>query len=304
MGAGEWSGMLGGTSLSGIAERLELVARARREGVYTGEVLTRSYYGEGLLRIARGDWLGGLGAVQRNESSPNASLAERFSTARLATIGAWLGTVDAAVAAGAVARARAMPGAEDREWHRIELRWFEGLMAIVEGDEPRMQRMITELRQEVDPDAGHAARSLHALWQVKQGAPGAADSVRAISDAMMQGGNYVFAAEVVNRFVIARALRTRGQPGDVERYLMWIDAVWTSTQAVGLTLALGPTVMFERGMALEEAGDHAGAVFQLTPFLKALDQPPASQREMIAEARRVVGGTVGRDAPAQQRLKP
>ncbi len=284
-----------------IPDRLAWLERARQKRIYTGELLARSRSGEGALRIARGDWSGGLAALRQDEDN-GGTLSERMSSARLATIGAWLGTVDTATAAAAITRARAMPDLAGSTGGRIEVEWLEGLLAVVTGDDAAFARAMAALRREATPVADHAAASLGAQQMVRQGVPGAADSVRAISDAMMRNGKYLLPAEVVNRFVVARALRARGDPQDVERYLMWIDALVNTHMTIGLRYSLGPLVEFERGMALEEAGHHDAAVLQLTRFLDAVDRPTASEREMIAEARRVVGGGSGADSTAQPRI--
>ncbi len=57
-------------------------------------------------------------------------------------------------------------------------------------------------------------------------------------------------------------------------------------------------------MALEEAGDHAGAVLQLSRFLATVDPSATGQRAMITEARRVVGGGSGADSTAGKGLAP
>ncbi len=286
-----------------IPERLALVEEAQRDGRYQGEVLTSSRFGEGVLRIARGDWTGGLAALRQYEAS-SGSVSDRLSTARLATVGAWLGMVDPAMAAEALDRARAMPDVDKQATDRIELQWLEGLLAVVTADASGVDRARGALRKESSPVAAHAAASLRAEWLVKEGAEGAADSVRAISDAMMREGKYLLAAEIVNRFVIARALRNRGQPAEVERYLMWIDAQFNTPRTWGLRFALGPLVQFERGMALEEAGNHADAVLQLSRFLATVDPSTTGQQAIIAEARRVVSEQVGADSAPKKGLAP
>lgn len=297
-----WSGLLGFSDRR-LPERLALLDRVRAEGIYSGDLLTQSYLGEGQFRIARGDWAGGLAALRRSESS-DAPIADRLTTARLATIGAWLGTVELGVAADAVKRAWALPGAEDLPRDRIELRWFDGLLAVVQDNEPRLSEMIRQLEREQNARASQVARSLHALWLVQRGVPGAADSVRAISDAAMRDGIFEYAPEVVNRFVIARALRSRGEPAEAERYLMWIDAASNSSRSYTPRVALGPLVRFERGMAFEEAGHHARAVEQLSRFLASFDRPSSTQQPMVAEARRVVAGVGTGDTAPQPDLTP
>lgn len=296
-----FSGML--SAFGGrIPERLALVERAQRE-VYSGDLLVRSHLGEGLLQIARGDWSAGLTALQQNESG-NGSWAERANTARLAVLGAWLGAVDPAVAAGAVARSGSMPGAGEAALDRMEQQWFEGMLAVLREDDRALDRIVAALRGDEHPAARQVAASLRAQWLVRKGVAGAADSVRAVSDAVIGGGAGLFTAEVVNRFVIARALRSRGQPEAVERYLLWNDALYNSPRTFTLRLALAPLVQFERGMALEEAGNHSAAVLQLSRFVEDRDRPSAGEREMLAEAQRVIGGVPDTDRGVQSGIKP
>jgi hypothetical protein len=46
------------------------------------------------------------------------------------------------------------------------------------------------------------------------------DTRRAVSDEGMREGGFLMAAEMIDRMIVARALRRRGAPADVERYLM------------------------------------------------------------------------------------
>ncbi|PYP80379.1 MAG: hypothetical protein DMD35_04540, partial [Gemmatimonadetes bacterium] len=83
--------------------RLRALASVRAAGIYSGDVARSSTLGEGMLRISRGDWEGGLRALRQTEES-RLSLGDRMTGARFAGLGAWLGAVEVATADSALRR--------------------------------------------------------------------------------------------------------------------------------------------------------------------------------------------------------
>jgi hypothetical protein len=279
------------------AWKLDALRQIRATGVYRGDIDVSSALGEGMLRLSRGDWAGGLRAMRRIEGASVHSFGDRMSSARLACLGAWLGVVDAVAADSTLRRVRALPGSDDTPTNRAELRWLDGLLGIVTGDAARVQASRRALMSDTSAVARMPARSLEALWLERTNREAGADSLRAVSETAMREGGFLLGVEAVDRFVVARALRRRGSPADVERYLMWPDAVTNSVRNFTVKFALAPLVSYERGLALEEAGDRRAARFQLRRFIDAYDEAPPSQQELVSDAKRRLAALGTTDTP-------
>ena len=205
------------------AYKLDALDRIRAAGIYSGDVDLASTLGEGSLRLSRGDWIGGLRALRRTEGS-SLAFSDRMTGARLACLGAWLGVVNAATADSTLRRMRASPGSETLLQDRVELRWLDGLLGIVAGDSSRVQSARRALLADTAAMARWSARSLDGLWLARTNLDAGADTLRAVSEAGMREGGFLLSVESIDRLVVARALRKRGTPAEVERYLMWPDA--------------------------------------------------------------------------------
>jgi len=298
---GRFSGLLGVPGPEN-GYRLEVLAALRKAGIYEGELEVESAFGEGLMRIGRGDWTGGLAALSRLESS-TLPMTMRLSAARLAVIGAWLGVVSPATADSILGRERQLPGAEGGIGDRVELRWLDGLMGVTLGDEPRMRAAAKLLTADTFDFAGFSARSLAGLWAARSNQTGATDSLRAVSDAAMRLGS-LLSVEAVDRLVVGRALRGQGKPAEAEHYLMWTDAGVNTTRSLSVSISLAPLVEYDRGMALDEAGNRAEAARHLGRFLESFDRPSAAQRTMVEEARQRLTQLQLGDAPARPTPAP
>jgi hypothetical protein len=281
--------------------RLRVLDSVRKAGIYTGELLLASSHGEGLLKIGRGDWIGGLQALRRAEGS-SLQMAARLTGVRAAAIGAWLDVVDPALADSTLKRVRLLRGAESETLDRIELRWADGLIGIVQGDSTRIRSAMTRLRADTAAEARTAERSLAGLWMHRRLQPGAADSLRVLSDQSMRDGRSVMAIEAVNRLVVARALRQRGAPADVERYLMWVDAAVNQPRSASVFVFMYAIVAYERGLALDEAGQSEAAAYQLRRVVQILDEPTEKHRAILEDARQKLERIEKRDAPLQKRV--
>jgi TolB-like protein len=289
-------GSLGSVDASFADYRLRALARVREAGIYTGDLARASTLSEGALRISRGDWAGGLRALRITEQT-SLSLGDRMTSARLACLGAWLGTVEVATADSTMQRVLALPQGGATAVDRIELRWLDGLLAVMRGDEPRMRSAQRALLADTAAIARRAARGLAAHWLARTDADAGADTLRAVSEDGMRAGRFLASAEAIDRFAVARSLRKRGKPAEVERYLMWTDAMSSTPRNVMVKIALVPLVSYERGLALEQAGDRRGAVFQLRRFVSWYDSPPAGHRALVEDARERLDGLVASDAP-------
>jgi serine/threonine protein kinase len=288
-------GMLG-VDAHFAAYKLEALERVRAAGIYTGDVDLHSSLGEGILYLSRGDWAHGLRALRRIEGA-SLPIADRMSGARLACIGAWLGVVNAATADSALRRVRALRGSDAVLLDRVELLWLDGLLGMVTADAARVQGARRALLADTSAAARRSARSLDGLWLERTDRDAAADTLRAVTEAAMREGNFPMSIEAVDRLIVARALRRRGSPADAERYLMWPDAQTNSVRNFAVKFALAPLVSYERGLALEEAGNRRAAEFQLQRFVDAYDQPLPSQRDLVSDATRRLAALRKTDAP-------
>ena len=277
--------------------RLRALASVRAAGIYSGDLATSSTLGEGMLRISRGDWAGGLRALRRTEES-RLSLADRMTGARFAGLGAWLGAVEVGTADSALRRAVAITSSDTVQTDRLELQWLDGLLGVLQGDEPRVRRAHRALLTDTTQRARSVARSLGGLWLARTDAEAGADSLKAVEDELMRVGGWTGSVIAIDRLAVARALRKRGKPEEVERYLMWPDAAPNATRNLVLKIALTPLVRYERGVAFDEAGDRRAAEFQLRKFLEAYDQPPAAHRGLVDDARKRLATLERTDAPA------
>jgi hypothetical protein len=298
----EFSGKIGLFPMN-PAVQLEALERARKAGIYKGEYELASTLGEGELRAYRGDWLGSLRALERTESS-TLPFASRSSSARIAVMGAWLGAVDAQTAESVLRRVQGLPRDKATRADLVELSWLDGLQGVNLGDEARVRRAQRELTSDTSLAVRYAARSLTGLWLDHTKLNGAADTLKAVSDAAMRDGGFLLSVEAIDRLVVARALRQRGKPADAERYLMWPDAGINAARSATVQNSVGPLVRYERGIALEEAGNRAAALYQLQKFVAAYDQPQPSQRGLVDDAKQRIAKLEITDAPKPKTVPP
>jgi hypothetical protein len=187
---------------------------------------------------------------------------------------------------------------------RHELLWLDGAIGVLLADEPRVQRVRRALLADTSSSSRHAARSLTGLWLARTSADAGTDTLKAVSDLAMRGEPFLPAVEAIDRLVIARSLRKRGTPAEAERYLMWIDAATPVVRNGSVKAAMAPLVNYERGVALDEAGNRAAAAFRLRRFLTMYDQPPAAHRSIVADARSRLAQLEATDAPPRQTVAP
>ena len=68
--------------------------------------------------------------------------------------------------------------------------------------------------------------------------------------------------------------------------------------------SVGPLVRYERGIALEEAGNRAAALYQLQKFVAAYDQPQPSQRGLVDDAKQRIAKLEITDAAKPKIVPP
>ncbi|MES2523243.1 MAG: serine/threonine-protein kinase [Gemmatimonadota bacterium] len=278
-----------------IPYQLEIVGRVRRAGIHAGAMEKATGLGEGALLAARGNWAAAMEAAQRTDDSA-LPVTVRMAAARIAALGAWLQAVDVSAADRVVRDARAsMLAIADRR-DRAELLWLDGTMGIVLGDEQRVRAAVSALAEDTLLLNRHTGRSLTGLWLHRSDPDAAGDSLRAVTDDVMRTGQYVVAAEALNRLVIARLLRKRDQPSKVERYLMWPDGGMNSPAAFSVSMAVGPVTAYERASAAEAAGDRAAAIRHYRTFVERYDQPPPAHRAMVDDGKQRLAALLRTDA--------
>ena len=197
-----------------------------------------------------------------------------------------MGSVDLAAADSTWRRARALAGATSSAPDRAELLWLDGLLGVLQGDADRTRAAATALRADTLRVFRLTARSLEAQRMERAGIEGAADSAIAVSEDAMRTGGFMMSVEAVNRLIAARALVRRGTPARAERYLMWTDAATNTPRSFTVNFALAPLVSYERGVALDEAGDRPGATYQLRRFVRDYTNPPEAHRSLVEDAKK------------------
>ena len=120
----------------------------------------------------------------------------------------------------------------------------------------------------------------------------------------MRDGGFLASEEGIDRLMVARALRRRGDPRRVERYLMWTDAATNVARDISAKTPISPLVQYERGVALEEAGDRDGAAYRLRRFLISYDQPPPAHRGLVEDAKKRLAALSKTDSPARNAVAP
>jgi hypothetical protein len=219
-------------------------------------------------------------------------------------MGAWLGAVDVQTAESVLHRVQALPRDKATRADLVELNWLDGLQGVNLGDEARVRRAQRQMTSDTALAVRYAARSLTGLWLDHTKSSGAADTLKAVSDAAMQDGGSLLSVEAIDRLVVARALRQRGAPADAERYLMWPDAGINTARSATVQNTVGPLVRYERGIALEEAGRRADALYQFRKFVAAYDQPQPAQRELVDDAKQRIAKLEVTDAAPKSKVAP
>jgi hypothetical protein len=270
-----------------VDHRIAMIRHHRTDGVLTSQEAAAAAIGEGLTLASRGDWPEALRTMRPTEDREG-SVGARLTTARTAALGAWVGALDPAAADSAVRRAVALVGATATATaaDRLEARWSAGVMGVLTGDDARVRESLAALRADTSRVARFAARSLDVVRMDRAGIAGAADSALALSDEAMRTGGFMLSHQAVDRFIAARALRRRGEPARAERYLMWTDAAVNTARSGTTANVLLPLTAYERGVALDEAGDRAGAVYQLNRFISRYTRPPEAHRALVEDAKK------------------
>jgi tetratricopeptide (TPR) repeat protein len=283
-------------------EQLKMVRRVRDAGIYSGDLAQSLAFGESSMLAERGDFVGAIAAARAMTQS-TLSLSMRLTAARLAVLAAWLEAVHPSVADTLVTAARSWDLARATSTERSELAWLDGMVGVMTGNESRFRNAMLALN-DTTPTSRHTAGTLSAMW-INRADPGkAADSLRGVSDDVMRNGGYVMSAEAIGRLLIARRLRQKNEPANVERYLMWTDGGMNNPIAVTPQYAVGPVTSFERASALDAAGQRDGAIRHYRRFLDAYDMAPPAHREMVAEAKSRLAALEALDSRQSKSVTP
>ena len=119
----------------------------------------------------------------------------------------------------------------------------------------------------------------------------------------MRDGAFLLSVEAIDRLLVARALRRRGTPADAERYLMWVDASTNISRQYSVE-PFTPLVDYERGVALDEAGDRSAAAYRLRRFLETYDQSPPAHRALVEDAKQRLARLEKTDATQRRVVAP
>jgi TolB-like protein len=256
-----------------------LLTVVSRDGSFAG-VEPSAINARGHLAISRGDFANGVALLASLETS-RAPMAIRLGAARSAAIASWMGTLPVAAADSALAHARETLGPL-AGLDAAELTWLGGVVGIAAGDSARVVNAAAAIA-DTGAVARRLPRSLHALWRERR--TGETDSLRVLEDDAMARSVTFSSAMPLHRWAIGRALVRAGDPARAEHYLQWTDAVSTIARPAAMAVAFGSYNAYQRGLALEAAGDRARAIAQFEQFIDTVDKPPPSIKPQLDDAK-------------------
>ena len=83
---------------------------------------------------------------------------------------------------------------------------------------------------------------------------------------------------------------------------MWVDAAVNTPRSASVQAFMYPLIAYERGLALEEAGQSEAAAYQLRRVVQILDEPVEKHRAILDDARLKLERLGKGDAPVQKRV--
>jgi len=244
----------------------------------------------------RGAWdsaFAHLREVVRGED-PSAAIAAY----RLAVAGAWLGFLEPEAVRnlrGRVERAiEASPGEvdPDERYLRVELAWFDGMLAAAEGDLAALREARDRIAPEGDWISAKFRRSLSAFALDLEGnRSAAADSLYRVETGVGRGGEpdlwtssiweEVPVLRPVNRLILHRWLLAEGDTARAERLLYWHESIHPPGMKASL-FAEGPAYL-ELGR-IHDAWDRPEAAREF--YLRFLRTDPIDDYAAWAEEAR------------------
>ncbi|MEO8032707.1 MAG: serine/threonine-protein kinase [Gemmatimonadota bacterium] len=239
-----------------------------------------------ILWAARGAWDSALVALDAY-AARYPERASALDAYQIVVAGAWLGGVDASLAAqrrsAAVAYLDQRPAGEDTPDLRAMLAWCDGLLAVLRRDSRGLSAAREAIRRTGVPSALYLDRSLAALnLPEKQRADSIELDEHAVEGDLGRHSNYPYAMSV-NHLAAAQALLAIGDTARAVKQLAWHDADSGGLLWIGQLFAARAYLL--RAQVEEAQGSGALARRDYEQFLQRYDMPVASQRHLVDEAK-------------------
>jgi TolB-like protein len=245
----------------------------------------------------RGAWDSALVALdQTAKSSGEIDSVAPLRAYRLAVLGAWLGALPTAEAAGRRAPAlRAVRNLGPEA--RAEAAWLDGILAVSRHDRRALATAREAARSSGDSNAAVLDRSLAAFDLYLAGATQQAGTAMAALEWQQSEQWYPHrfdypAVVPIDRLAAAEWLLATGDTTQAARLLTWIDADFPGSSYTTMVRGL---VELERAR-IDDAGGHpdlARAHYQ--QFLLRYDMPTPSHRRLVEEADEALARLTGGD---------
>ncbi|HEX6050228.1 MAG TPA: serine/threonine-protein kinase [Gemmatimonadaceae bacterium] len=211
---------------------------------------------------------------------------------RLAVVAAWLGAVDARMAAAQRPAVERVLGHLRPESH-AELGWLDGLLGVARNDAHALAAARRSLADTDTAAARFLDRSLGAFAAALAGRRAeAADSLVAIEHERAEFGWSRWRSDshpfltAVNRLAAARWLAERGDAASAERLLTWHQAVlFPLRDTREANLIAEPLAYLEQARVADALGRATLARSYYERFLWRYDAPEAAHRHLVDEAR-------------------
>ena len=273
---------------------LETLDSLHAAGIYRGAIEEAVVFGASSSRAARGEWRAAVADAMPLAASTTVAPAMRIHPARLAVFGAYLKTVPVDEAIRAVEKSRDAGGLDTVSL--VELEFFDGVVAVLRGNDERLGRSLARLAAYRTRIASHARRALTGFDRAHRGDSTGADSLQVLSEAVFAGLPFLESAEAIGRLVITRRLREQGKPAEVERYLRWTETFPFEPRGMASVIPLYPIVDYEWALALEAAGKPQAAVRHYLSSVENMDRPDPSLAPIVQNAARRLAALDG-DVP-------
>jgi tRNA A-37 threonylcarbamoyl transferase component Bud32 len=246
----------------------------------------------------RGNWDSALAvmheAVRLEPRAPAEGGVSAYDEYELAVSGAWLGAIDPAKALALQAGARKAARLDEGDWKtelRGQLAWFDGVLAFARHDRAAMQRTREEGRRSGHGHWDVLDRSLAAFDRALAGdRRGAGRELAALERFCLErwgqcGGFYPWSPNMaLHRIASATWLLEAGDTAAATRLLVWSETVNVGWD-LSLTYVVTPLAYLMRARIAEAQSDTVVAREDYRQFLRRFDQPAASQRKLVVEAK-------------------
>jgi hypothetical protein len=174
----------------------------------------------------------------------------------------------------------------------LDVHWSEAVLAIASQDSARFAGAIRALA-DTSERRQLIARGLRALWRER--VTGLVDSLIAHDDHTMRTETTFMPTVPLSRLAIGRSLTVSGDPRRAEHYLQWTDGRLPMRRSAQVMHAFMPFTSYQRGLAAEAAGDRRAAILHLRRFVDAVDRPPSTLAQQLADARSRLARLLARD---------